>query len=201
MSRSAPSWLATVPGLVYTLHLWPPYKHAGHYSGWSQAGKFRSRMADHALGRGGRLTQVQLEAGGSWVVADVEPGTRDREAQLKERGASRRCSVCKALKGYQAGKLTAEEALGRAGWGRVSEYERGLLLEIFGIDRAQAGAEKAPHVEPKPFVPRPEPEAAEVTPEIEALVDALEASWSPKARSRKPRPRRNWRRACDPRRR
>ena len=89
MSRSAPSWLATVPGAVYTLHFWPPYgdpevQHAGHYTGWAEDGRLNRRLVDHALGRGARLTQLQREAGGSWVVADVERGvTRDREHQLK----------------------------------------------------------------------------------------------------------------------
>ena len=99
MSRSAPSWLATQLGDVYTLHFWPPYgdpegQRAGHYTGWAREGGLGSRLVDHVLGRGARLTQVQLGAGGSWVLADVESGvTRDRETQLKERSASRRCSV------------------------------------------------------------------------------------------------------------
>ena len=118
MSRSTPSWLSTVPGEVYTLHFWPPYgdpevQVAGHYTGWAQEGKLPYRLTDHALGRGARLTQVQREAGGTWVVADVEPGTRDRETQLKERGASRRCSVCKTVRDIEAGEITKEEALAK----------------------------------------------------------------------------------------
>ena len=43
MSRSAPSWLATQLGDVYTLHFWPPYgdpegQQAGHYTGWAREG-------------------------------------------------------------------------------------------------------------------------------------------------------------------
>jgi hypothetical protein len=49
---------------------------------------------------------VQLARGGSWRLAAVEPGTRDREAQLKERGASRRCEICKTE--AQAGDPEAE---------------------------------------------------------------------------------------------
>ncbi len=157
------------------------------------------RLADHALGRGARLTQVQLQAGGSWVIGLIEDGGADRERQIKGHDAGRYCNVCKALKGYQAGELTAEQALGRAGWGRATQHERSLLLEIFGIDRAEVDAEKVPDVPLKPIVVRPEPEPAEVTPEIEALVDALEASWSPKPRNRKLRPAwsLNLRLACD----
>ena len=42
--HSPPSWLATIPGEVYTLHFWPPYGNpevqaSGHYTGWTQEGK------------------------------------------------------------------------------------------------------------------------------------------------------------------
>jgi hypothetical protein len=164
---------------VYKFHFWPPYKHAAHYSGRSD--RLPQRLADHALGRGARLTQVQLKAGGSWVIGLIEDGGADRERQIKGHDAGRYCNVCKALKGYQAGKLTTEQALSRAGWDRASEYERGLLLEIFGIDQAEISAEKVPSVSPEPVVPQPRPEPVEPTPEIDALVDALIESWSPKA--------------------
>ena len=87
-------------GLVYTLHLWPPLAHAKHYTGWTR--NLPQRLLDHAMGRGGRLPQVQVERGGSWVVAQTEPGGPARERQLKQHGASRRCKVCKAVDGYQA---------------------------------------------------------------------------------------------------
>jgi len=47
------------------------------------------RLSDHALGRGARLPQVQVERGGSWVLAQTEPGGRDKERQLKKHGAAR----------------------------------------------------------------------------------------------------------------
>ena len=104
MSRRAPSGPpATEQGVCYTLHFDPPYPpHANaaegaqvarHYTGF--ATDLDTRLAEHAAGRGARLTQVQLAAGGSWRLASAEPGTRDREAQLKERGATRRCQICK----------------------------------------------------------------------------------------------------------
>ena len=191
MSRSAPSWLARTPGEVYTLHFWPPYgeprgQQAKHYTGWASKGRLVSRLVDHAMGRGARLTQVQRQAGGSWVVADVEPGTADREAQLKERGASRRCSVCKAVRAWEASQATAGEALSRAGWEGATLHERGLLLEMFGLDApppALAASEPAP--EPVKEI-RLSPGPRELTPEqlaeMDALVDALCAQWnSPKA--------------------
>jgi hypothetical protein len=102
VSRRAPHGPpATQQGWVYTLHLDPPLGHARHYTGWKkeiegQAKDVEHRLAEHGAGQGARLTQVQLQRGGTWRLAAVEPGTRDRETQLKERGASRRCGICKA---------------------------------------------------------------------------------------------------------
>ncbi len=168
---------------VYTLHLWPPLAHAKHYTGSSN--KIKARLTDHALGRGARMLQVQAERGGRWVLAQVEPGGRDREREIKQQhNTPRRCEVCKAVNGYQPGQLTKEEALARAGWERSSEYERSVLLEIFGLDEPLV-----PHYEP-PAIPETElapeygPEvepAPEYGPEVNALADALIESWSPKA--------------------
>jgi hypothetical protein len=178
MSRRAPSWLALTPGEVYTLHFWPPYgdpdvQLAKHYTGTSEEGRLTRRLTDHALGRGARLTQVQREAGGTWVVADVQPGTRDREQQLKERGAARRCSVCKASRDIESGKLTNEQAL--AQWENATEYERSLLREIFGMEPE---ADKPAPVPVREMTPAPQPEPLTITPEMEALVDALIESWT-----------------------
>jgi hypothetical protein len=178
VSRSKPSWLSTVQGEVYTLHFWPPYgdpevQVAGHYTGWAQEGKLPYRLTDHAMGRGARLTQVQREAGGTWVVADVEPGTRDRETQLKERGASRRCSVCKAVREIEAGSITQEEALAK--WETASPAERSLLREIFGMEPAPEAPDPVP-VREITLAPAPELDP-EVTAEDDALIDALCEGW------------------------
>jgi hypothetical protein len=101
MSRRAPFGPpAAEQGWVYTLHLDPPLAHARHYTGFKKAVECQEkdvehRLEEHEAGRGARLTQVQLERGGTWRLASVEPGTRDRETQLKERGATRRCPICK----------------------------------------------------------------------------------------------------------
>jgi hypothetical protein len=185
--RGAPSGLAWELGDVYTLHLWPPFgvpgvQQSGHYSGWTHAGRLAQRLTDHALGRGARLTQLQVEAGGSWVLANVERGvTKDREHQLKYRGASRRCSVCRAQRAVEAGRITREEALAISGWSRASDYERGVLLDIFGFEKQP---ERIPEIySPRPFAPVPSPApVTEIDPELDALVDALCAEWSsPKA--------------------
>ena len=134
------------------------------------------RLTEHTLGRGARLTQVQREAGGWWVVADVQPGTRDREQQLKERGAARRCSVCKAARDIEAGRLTREQAL--AQWENATDYERSLLREIFGMEPEAARPAPVPVRE---LIPAPSHEPVSYGPEVDALVDALIESWtSPK---------------------
>ena len=167
--------------MVYKLHFWPPYKHAAHYSGRSD--KLSERLADHHLGRGARLTQVQRNAGGSWVVGRVEPGGSQRERQIKGHDAARYCDVCQALKGYQAGRLSEPEALAEAGWSRATPHERGLLLEIFGIDRPpEQVPERSPQV--RPLRPAPQPQVVkEITPEYLKVVEALEERWLQEARA------------------
>ena len=89
-------------GVVYTLHFDQPVGPAGapskfraqHYTG--HAKNLADRLAEHERGQGARLTQVVVEQGGSWRVADVQPGTRALERQLKQHGAARRCPICKA---------------------------------------------------------------------------------------------------------
>jgi hypothetical protein len=181
--------------LIYTLHLWPPLAHAKHYTGSALERQLARRLSDHALGRGARLPQVQVERGGSWVLAQTEPGGRGKERQLKKHGAARRCEVCKAVDGYQSGQLTASEALDRAGWDRASGHERGLLLDIFGIGQAPQSTPAQSDVSPRPDMPapqpgpargdvrvipapRPAPGAQYITPEVVALVDQLQATWA-----------------------
>jgi hypothetical protein len=183
-----------IPGIIYTLHLWPPVAHAKHYTGKAKSEqRLPERLTDHALGRGARLTQVQVERGGSWVLAQTEPGGADRERQLKKHGAARRCEVCKAVSGYQAGELTREQALSAAGWDRVSEHERALLLDMLGTSQpppvntsAQPGprpaaADAGGEVRVVPG-PRTAPEVDYITPEVVALVDQLQARWDAEAR-------------------
>jgi hypothetical protein len=165
---------------VYTLHFWPKLAHAGHYTGASD--KLPARLVDHLLGRGARITQVQRERGGSWVVGRVEPGGRDRERRLKnQHNAALHCDVCHSLRDVEKGRITKEEALAKSGWDRASEYERGLLLEIFGMEKPPPVVPSV--AEPKAFVPAPSPQpVTEIDPALDAVVDALCAEWnSPKA--------------------
>ena len=176
--HSPPSGLSTILGEVYTLHFWPPFgdpevQASGHYTGWAQEGRLRGRLTDHALGRGARLTQLQREAGGTWVVADVEPGTKDREHQLKYRSATRRCSVCKAVRDIEAGRVTQEEALAR--WETARPADRAILREIFGMEPEPEAPDPVP-VREMTRAPEPELEPG-ITPEMDALVDSLCEGW------------------------
>ena len=167
-------------GKVYTLHFWPKLAHAGHYTGTTRR-PLRERLTDHALGRGARITQVQVERGGYWVLGDEQPGGRVRERQLKnQHNGALHCGVCKALKGYERGQLSQDEALAKAGWNRSSQFERKLLLDIFGIEKTPELV-PAPLPEPKPITQHfPEP-VTEITPEMEAVVDELCAKWRAEA--------------------
>ena len=149
--------------------------------------RLAERLTDHVLGRGARLTQVQLERGGFWVLAQTEPGGRLRERQLKQHGAARRCEVCKAVDGYKAGDLTAQQALARAGWHRSSQVQRSLLLDIFGLPQPpeptpaqQPGAEHS--AAPLHMLPQPQPAR---DPELDALVDGLIAGWASRAEAQR----------------
>jgi hypothetical protein len=108
-ARQAAAWaeFAAAYGrepVVYLLHfrdLYVPYPGAplrdcaGHYCGWTC--NLASRLARHAAGDGARLLAVVHQAGITWQLARVWPGSRERERQLKRQGgASRRCPLCRA---------------------------------------------------------------------------------------------------------
>jgi hypothetical protein len=87
-------------GVIYLLHfdrpvgdLANPRGFASHYTGWTL--DLPARLADHAAGRGARLLQVVGELGKGWQLARIWTGTRARERSLKQRGATRRCPVCR----------------------------------------------------------------------------------------------------------
>lgn len=98
MSRRAPSGPpATERRIACTLHSGPPYRLAPegaqvakHYTRTRpprhppQAAGRRPGRPDHPLP--GRTRHGTL--------ADLEPGRCDRERQLKQRGAARRCHLC-----------------------------------------------------------------------------------------------------------
>ena len=88
--------------VVYLLHFDRPYGPGGgangrgtarHYTGVTD--DLAARLAEHAAGRGARLTAVVRAAGIGWQLARTWPGGRARERQLKRQGgASRHCPLC-----------------------------------------------------------------------------------------------------------
>lgn len=80
-------------GLVYLLHLDPPYRHARHYTGWSE--RLPGRLEEHRTGRGARLLQVAIAAGGTFHLVRTWPGGPDRERAIKDRReAPSLCPIC-----------------------------------------------------------------------------------------------------------
>lgn len=83
----------TCTGVVYLLHFDRPYRHAGHYTGWTS--NLADRLTQHTAGRGARLLAVITQAGIGFTLARTWTGTRRRERALKRQGgASRRCPLC-----------------------------------------------------------------------------------------------------------
>jgi predicted GIY-YIG superfamily endonuclease len=92
-AADAAAELSRPQGVVYLLHFDRPYRHAAHYTGWTQ--RLPERLADHAAGRGARLLAVITAAGIGWQLARTWPGPRSRERALKNQGgAARRCPLC-----------------------------------------------------------------------------------------------------------
>ena len=55
------------PGVIYLLHFDQPYKHAKHYTGWTE--DLLDRLDRHAAGRGARLVEVIWQAGLGFTLA------------------------------------------------------------------------------------------------------------------------------------
>ena len=80
-------------GTVYLLHFSEPYKHARHYTGWTE--DLPARLEAHGNGRGARLMEVIKAAGIGFTLARTWPGTKNRERHIKTQGgASRHCPEC-----------------------------------------------------------------------------------------------------------
>ena len=91
--QSRPRWMANYGpqrGTTYLIHIDPPYKHAHHYTGWTDKPVLK-RFADHVAGRGALLTRVAVQAGCTLTLVRVWPDTtKDREDSLKHQGGARR---------------------------------------------------------------------------------------------------------------
>ena len=86
----------TEVGTVYLLHFDRPYKHAGHYIGFTT--DLNARIEHHRNGTGARLMEVIKAAGIGFTVARTwDNVTREVERRLKNQGgACRNCPTCKA---------------------------------------------------------------------------------------------------------
>lgn len=81
-------------GFVYLLHFDEPYKHAGHYVGFTESPN-GERFEAHLVGAGARLLQVLGAVGIGWQPVRVWRGRRDDERRLKRASHHRRaCPVC-----------------------------------------------------------------------------------------------------------
>lgn len=101
--------------LVYLLHLDPPYRHARHYVGWTGYDDLTERLNRHREGRGARLLQAHIAAGGDWTVALVcrfadWKKARAFERRLKRRAATRHCRFCSSNPTF-ATRLGVQDAL------------------------------------------------------------------------------------------
>jgi predicted GIY-YIG superfamily endonuclease len=82
-----------VLGVIYLLHFDQPYKHARHYTGWTE--DLLDRLDRHAAGRGARLVEVIWQAGIGFTLVRVCEGTRATERAIKNAGgAVRYCPFC-----------------------------------------------------------------------------------------------------------
>ena len=84
-------------GTIYLLHFDQPYKHARHYTGWTD--DLAARLARHMAGDGARLLEVVHAAGITWQLARTWEGPRARERQSKRQsGAARHCPLCRRIR-------------------------------------------------------------------------------------------------------
>lgn len=91
-------------GTVYVLHFDRPISPdhtCQHYVGYTSR-SLAARLADHAAGRGARLTQVARERGISWQCVQAREGTRRDERRMKNRHETPRlCPICNGTAAHQ----------------------------------------------------------------------------------------------------
>jgi predicted GIY-YIG superfamily endonuclease len=81
-------------GTVYLLCFDRPYRHAGHYLGWTQ--DLDERLDRHSSGGGAVLLAAAHAAGITWICVRTWPDvTRRVERWLKNKGSAKRiCPRC-----------------------------------------------------------------------------------------------------------
>lgn len=82
--------------MIYLLHFSKPInpsRPTQHYLGWTN--DIDERLRKHRLGRGSRLCEVAAERGITIKLAELIPGDRTVERQLKRQKNHRRiCPIC-----------------------------------------------------------------------------------------------------------
>lgn len=83
---------------LYLLCIWPRYKHAGHYLGYSSSIWLRIWQHVRCEPSGSPLIRAAMRAGCTVTLARTFPGEgRTRERQLKVSGhLSQLCPICRA---------------------------------------------------------------------------------------------------------
>ena len=80
-------------GIVYLLHFEQPYRHARHYTGFTD--DLLERLDKHARGHGSRLMNVISHTGIGFILVRTCEGTRHTERAIKNQGgAVRYCPIC-----------------------------------------------------------------------------------------------------------
>ena len=83
-----------MPGTVYLLHFARPFKHAGHYLGWSE--DVPRRLAEHGTPEGSALMRAVAGAGIGWELVRIWRGRQKLERALKRaHGSGWYCPLCR----------------------------------------------------------------------------------------------------------
>ena len=85
--------------MIYVLHFDPPYRHAGHYVGWTKDADVTRRVREHLEQTGRRPSRLVAAAIGAGCVirlaASFEGSIEDEQRIKKGHGAKRICPICK----------------------------------------------------------------------------------------------------------
>jgi|GEM_PF-1261215 predicted GIY-YIG superfamily endonuclease len=88
--------------MIYLLHFDRPIcpsRPTQHYLGWCPDDGIDDRLWAHRQGKGARLTAVAKEKGIRFTLAELIPGDRTKERQLKQlRNYPRFCPICQKMK-------------------------------------------------------------------------------------------------------
>jgi hypothetical protein len=103
-----------VLGWVLTVHLQRPIgagrprvAQAQHWTGWCAADGLDRVLKELEAGTHCRIMREAVRLGIAWDLAGIERGDRNRERQLKQRSASRRCPICQAQRKLRKSRAAA----------------------------------------------------------------------------------------------